>query len=161
MVKKKKWYQRIQIRMNPHVILFWIRCYLFNSNGLNIYINLKNKWYKLILKTSGLKNKSNIIREGLKKEINYFHGIFHGGVPPPLPLRWKIINFVPTIFQFFRRHLHHTKCVSGQLDHKTKKMKNYWTRLIIFHGRGGTPPCKIPWFWFCLTLPLDINLNIY
>ena len=41
------------------------------------------------------KNKScsKFIREGFIKKINYFHGIFHGGVPPPAPLPWKIINF--------------------------------------------------------------------
>ena len=26
-----------------------------------------------------------LLREGFQKKKNYFHGIFHGGVPPPLP----------------------------------------------------------------------------
>ena len=41
------------------------------------------------------------VREGFKQNINYFHGIFQEGVPPPAPLPWKIINFFPTIFQIF------------------------------------------------------------
>ena len=39
------------------------------------------------------------LREGFKKKINYFHGIFHkGGTPPPPPPSWKIINFSTPIF---------------------------------------------------------------
>ena len=36
-----------------------------------------------------------LIREGVKKNINYLGGIFHGALtpPPPAPLPWKIINF--------------------------------------------------------------------
>ena len=32
------------------------------------------------------------VREGLHKNINKFGRIFHGGLTPPLPLRWKIIK---------------------------------------------------------------------
>ena len=35
----------------------------------------------------------NLVREGLKTKINYFHGIFHGWVP-----LWKIIIFFPKFF---------------------------------------------------------------
>ena len=47
-------------------------------------------------------NAPTAIREGFPKKKKKIHGIFHGGVPPPppAPLPWKIINFVPTIFNF-------------------------------------------------------------
>ena len=43
---------------------------LFLSENCGIFV---------IIESEGL------LREGFKKKINYFHGIFHGGVPPPPP----------------------------------------------------------------------------
>ena len=41
-----------------------------------------------------------ILGKGSTKNINYLHGIFHGGVPPPPSSRGKLINFFQQFFKF-------------------------------------------------------------